>query len=344
VRAGLSRASPFAGFSVIDAEGAEAGISAHQVPVGVEGFEGDARLLQLLVMALRDAGPTLAVTRPRPTAAYLAMPDPTRWPGANGPLSEADQQAARRAVPARAAALWANAARCWGGSGALPELREVHATGHTAFHRALSQAARDLRSGAVSAALVGAVDSYIDAEGLARLADTGRLKTPLDPAGLQPGEAAGFVWIEAAERAAPAAGPALATVRALAFAQEEHASFADGAPSGRGTASALHDAAAHLSVSRQLPLWAVSDINGEVFRATDWGNALVHIEAERRIQLAPATMYPAASLGDTGAASGVVALCLAATAFSRGWALAPTAALLSAADSGERSALLIQAA
>jgi 3-oxoacyl-[acyl-carrier-protein] synthase-1 len=220
----------------------------------------------------------------------------------------------------------------------------VHATGHTGFHRALAQAARDLRSGAVSAALVGAVDSLIDPAGLARLADSGRLKTPLDPAGLQPGEAAGFVWLDAVDPTSPAASPALATVRALAFAQEEYVSFADGAPTGRAIASAMRDAVSHLSISRFAPVWALSDLNGEAYRATDWGNALVHTEAGQNLRLSPGTLYPAASMGDTGAASGVIALCIAAAAFARGWAPAQTAALVSASDAGERSALLVQAA
>ncbi len=52
--------------------------------------------------------------------------------------------------------------------------------------------------------------------------------------------------------------------------------------------------------------------------------------------------YPAGSFGDTGAVGGALAICLATSAFERGYAPAPSVGILSSADAGRRAAALIQ--
>lgn len=342
-RAGLSRARPFDGYTVVDSEGEDVGVSAHCLPLGTDGFEGDARLLQLMVMAMRDLGAGCSPDGWSGTRSYLALPDPARWGAADSAGQDASRVAElRAAVPDRSASLWRQLSAALDPLG-LPPLHAVHAIGQTGFHRAVAQAARDLRAGEVRRCLVGAVDSLLDADGLAELEEAGRLKTPSDPAGLQPGEAAGFVLLESDGDDSGASAGALAVVRALAFSREEHTRFADGAPTGRGIAAALLDAARHVPDKSELPWWIVSDHNGEPYRAMDWGNALVHLEAGHRIRLTESTLFPASALGDTGAAGGVVALSMAALAFTRGYAPSRVAALVSCGDGGERSALVCQA-
>jgi 3-oxoacyl-[acyl-carrier-protein] synthase-1 len=87
-------------------------------------------------------------------------------------------------------------------------------------------------------------------------------------------------------------------------------------------------------------VWVISDLNGEPYRAIDWGNALV-----RRIRALaePVLWCPALWFGDTGAASGAVALCLAARAFERSYAPAPWSLVLSSADGPDRAAVIVTA-
>lgn len=330
-RAGISRASAFDAFSVTGPEGEEDPLLVHACPYGVEGFEGDARLLQLLITALRGLD---AAVLAEPAGAYLAINDPLRW---LSPEQRAAPDATAPRAQQRGAWLWAGLART---GLALPPLLQVEDRGNTAFHRALAHAARDLRAGTVRSALVVAADSLLDPAGLGLLEAAGRLKTPADPAGLQPGEAAGFVVLS---RDPAQAGEPSLQLRALAFGREPQADPLQGAPTGLGIAQALHDAARHLSFSRLLPLWTASDHNGEPWRAMDWGQALVHIGSEQTLDLCGSTLFPAAAVGDTGAASGLVALCMAEHAFARGCAPAPVAALVSCGDGAERSVLLCQA-
>ena len=76
----------------------------------------------------------------------------------------------------RAQSLWSRAVAplCWA---AVPPLRHLSEAGHTGFLRALDQASRDLVAGLVDVAVIGGVDSLIDADLLGWLESAGRLTT-----------------------------------------------------------------------------------------------------------------------------------------------------------------------
>lgn len=349
-RAGLSRARPYPAYPVTTASGEDVGITCHAVPIATEGFEGDLRLLRLATMALRD----LDLREPwlkdaARGACYLSIPVAQRVPADPSARPVAEQAPDDEPAPpppdpwSRAQALWSRAAAPLGWP-TVPPLRHLAESGHTGFLRALEQASRDLVAGVVDVALIGGIDSLIDVELLGWLESTGRLKTPNAPAGVQPGEAAAFVVLESEAHAGARGAAARAVLRGLAFGQETHLAGADDPPTGRALASALHGAMRSIRFKHQLPLWVLSDHTGESYRAMDWGSATVHLEAENKAQIVGPMSFAAASFGDTGAASGAVALCMATTAFERGYAPAPIAALVSCADSGDRAALLCQAA
>ena len=75
----------------------------------------------------------------------------------------------------------------------------------------------------------------------------------------------------------------------------------------------------------------------------EWGNAVVRLVAQSPRFAEPVLWYPAASFGDTGAASGAVALCMAIRAFERGYAPAQTATIISSADGSNRAAVRVTA-
>lgn len=85
----------------------------------------------------------------------------------------------------------------------------------------------------------------------------------------------------------------------------------------------------------------LSDHNGEEFRAWEWGMLLLHLRAQAPEWEGLRTWLPATGLGDTGAASGAVATCVATRALQRGYAPSRLALVLSAADGPERAALLV---
>jgi 3-oxoacyl-[acyl-carrier-protein] synthase-1 len=84
------------------------------------------------------------------------------------------------------------------------------------------------------------------------------------------------------------------------------------------------------------PDFILCDLNGESYRAIEWGVAQVRL-GER---LAPERklLHPAASWGDIGAATGGGLLALACAAFRRGWAPAEEATVFCGGDGSTRVA------
>ena len=76
------------------------------------------------------------------------------------------------------------------------------------------------------------------------------------------------------------------------------------------------------------------DLNGEDAREADWGHALVRVRAA--LGTTPRFVrIPATSLGDTGAASGAIAICAAVRSHVRAYARAPEILVCSSAETGD---------
>lgn len=84
----------------------------------------------------------------------------------------------------------------------------------------------------------------------------------------------------------------------------------------------------------------VSDINGENWRARELGNARVRLadslDASMRL------LIPATSVGDTGAASGALSLCVAARAIVRGYARTEQVLVAASSERGHVGALSLR--
>ena len=89
-------------------------------------------------------------------------------------------------------------------------------------------------------------------------------------------------------------------------------------------------------------LWFIGDLDGTERRAMEWARALTRLHAEHDIGNAP-LWIPAASFGSTGAASGAIALCMAARAFERGHAPARQCSVWMCSEAGARGAVLVRA-
>src|SRR5205823_14550065 len=85
----------------------------------------------------------------------------------------------------------------------------------------------------------------------------------------------------------------------------------------------------------------VGDLNGDAARGMDWGYALAKLHREFRLGDLPLWL-PAQSFGETGAAAGPLAVCLAAQALQRGYAPAPAVLIWLASDNGSRAARSVE--
>jgi 3-oxoacyl-[acyl-carrier-protein] synthase-1 len=86
--------------------------------------------------------------------------------------------------------------------------------------------------------------------------------------------------------------------------------------------------------------WVAGDLNGESYRAREWGlSQVMLLEHFRRLKH---IWHPADSLGDVGAASGAVLVSLAARAWDKEYAPAEKCLIFAGSDDGSRGALLLQ--
>ncbi|MBW2456365.1 MAG: hypothetical protein JRI68_17730 [Deltaproteobacteria bacterium] len=210
---------------------------------------------------------------------------------------------------------------------------EVVRRGHAGMAWVLDEAVRLLRAGAPTV-VVGGVDSYYEPATLQWLDEAYRLHSLEAANGFIPGEAAAFLVLRAAG-AKPRAGEAAAPCRLVALARdEEHAVLDDEEPN---LARAITKVACEVG-AREAP-WVLCDVNGERHRLREW-----RMVAYREDLSAGAQLRLPHEIGDVGAASGAVMMCLATSYWRLGCAPGSRAVILLSSEGTERGALLLEAA
>jgi 3-oxoacyl-[acyl-carrier-protein] synthase-1 len=316
-------------FSIVNEEGHDENVIGHPI-AGAAGFRGLGKLLCLAWPALDELLQTddvRAMSRER-TGLFLCLPSP----GARG-LTTATASSQSSLGPELCQRLLALAD--------MPLLESNCASieaDQAGFAAAVSQVAKSLRTGRLHRCLVGGIDSLLTEEALEALASAGRLKTSTKPDGLQPGEAASFVLLERFDAAQARQANVLAAVTGVSLSGDTELLQVNATPDG----TALSNSVAEVLVSggpAHGDVVLASDHNGEERRARELGNACVRLYKRFPMLAAAAQWYPAASFGDTGAASGAVAACMISRAFARRHSGLSTAIVLLSSDGGRRGAL-----
>nr|WP_246357393.1 hypothetical protein [Pyxidicoccus fallax] len=219
-----------------------------------------------------------------------------------------------------------------------PELRRVLPYGHVSVLAAMKEASEALVAGRFQRALILGVDSLTsDLGALEALAMRRRLKTPEHPVGLMPGEAAAALLVEDVAVARRRGARIEARVEALQVRGVEAApTDQEGAPSVLRLAETLEGTLA--AATRIGDVYG--DLNGEESRAREWGTALARLRV-RPVLAEARTHWPAVSLGDTGAASGAIAVAAATRSFVRNYAHGDELLIWSRSDSGAVAAGLV---
>jgi 3-oxoacyl-[acyl-carrier-protein] synthase-1 len=89
------------------------------------------------------------------------------------------------------------------------------------------------------------------------------------------------------------------------------------------------------------PAWVIGNLNGTERRALDWGHTLIRLQRELPLGGLP-LWVPAVHFGETGAAAGLLAVCMVLRAFVRGYAPGNRALVWLASDNRPRGVLLLQ--
>lgn len=189
--------------------------------------------------------------------------------------------------------------------------------------------------------LIGAIDTLLDSCRMSGLITRGKVKTMDNPTGLVPGEAACFILLERLS-SAKGRGTIPEVVlhhpsRIVSSNEEDVGQAITGKILSEVMAQALDNAQTKASDRGTI----YCDLNGEDFRAADFGSALVSISplyhlGDWRLEI------PALSFGDTGAASGMLAICLAMRAFFRSHLFGNQAIVVMSSKLGGSGAIVLR--
>lgn len=200
------------------------------------------------------------------------------------------------------------------GIAARPRRSEVFLEDQAGLATAISRAFQWIEVGELDRCLVGGIDSYLDSEMLELLSRLDLLKTPKNPAGFMPGEASGFFMLERAGGALKKERPLHAVVCPPSVEKDSLHQYSRSPANGRVLARAIERASMASNVSEIKTGLAIGTCNGTPWTALEWGCAQTlvppHLSESRQ-------WHPAESFGETGAASGALAVCMGIHLFRR---------------------------
>jgi 3-oxoacyl-[acyl-carrier-protein] synthase-1 len=221
----------------------------------------------------------------------------------------------------------------------VPQTVRTVARGHAGGLKALQVATQLVDSG-MDACVVGGIESYFDPATLAWLGDNRQLMQPDARSAFFPGEAACFMLIMHRAAQVGFGLPALAAIRSVGIAEERCRIKTDEDNLGDGLVAAVREAAGGFTAAGQLVDDVFSDINGERYRAEEWGMAILRTSTWFRDP--SAYIAPAGQWGDVGAASGTLLSMLATAGWNRGYARGPLAMVIAGSEGGLRGAALLE--
>ncbi len=348
-RAGITREAALKTLNFADQLWGEEPVAGHAVPFAAAGFVGVGKLLALGRLALQDllANANHARANAERTGLYLNLSDKY--------FEDAQSRAEHDELGASAPAEWSPPSATWeeqtrhvavrlaqlGGFEIPPANQRLFYGGHAGIVEAAAEAAHQIDSGGLERCIVGGIDSCVEPDALVAAVRQGALKTAVSPVGFMPGEAAAFFLLERLEPAAARRAPVRAVLEGMALAEGE-GRRPSGPPSlGAGLARAVAESIAAANGSGTPAGLLLGDLNGDVFRAMEWGYAVVRLARVFRAGDLPLWL-PAVSIGEVGAATGAVSVAMGVRAWERNYAPADHLLIWLSSDSGTKAAMRLR--
>lgn len=182
------------------------------------------------------------------------------------------------------------------------------------------------------------MDSFVEPQVAWALNSLRLLKTPSNPVGILPGEAAAFVVLEPLSAATRRGARIEALLEAPTLRTEPFHRRSGSPPLGRALARCILDTLELLEDRGAHTGLVIGALNGDAYRAQDWGHALVQLRSLHGLP----EWYPAASFGELGAASGPVGLCMAIRGFARGYCKTDNVLVWTLGDDGSRGSFYVR--
>jgi 3-oxoacyl-[acyl-carrier-protein] synthase-1 len=217
--------------------------------------------------------------------------------------------------------------------------RKIFTSGQAGGLLAIQEAMDSLAKGAATCCVVIGADSYLAPETLVRLDEEKRLKSAGNQDGFIPGEAAAALLLESYSSAKKREVEVLARIETVGSGKEKNIIGSDNPSTGEVLSGAIRNMIKAGDEGEKFQ-WVVCDLNGESYRAREWGYVRVRLRSLFEDTLA--LWHPADCIGDVGAASGVVLATVTARAFQRGYAPAERALLWASSDGGDRASVVVK--
>jgi 3-oxoacyl-[acyl-carrier-protein] synthase I len=209
---------------------------------------------------------------------------------------------------------------------------DVVCLGSAGVMEAAIRAQRLLASSALDRVIILGVDSYLEPMSLNWLIEQGRLKSPDNPAGLQPGEAAACFMLESNQNTAVGTnGSVILTGVSVGF---EERNLVSRQPSNGIALGRVIDDALVRAENHTLPFagdWIV-DLNGENWKAAELASARLRLQD--KLSSTARLIFPAESVGDTGAAAAAIGVCVGVKSLLRSYSRGNSILLTATTDHG----------
>ncbi|WP_437331899.1 hypothetical protein [Sorangium sp. So ce394] len=337
IRAGLCLPREIHWFSVLDEEQqALVPLTGHPIRGYTDGFAELGRLIRLAHGAVRSL---------QNESGLLARADARFWERTGlifvGPPLEEDRfEDAEEDVDELKASVLAQLIRALG----LPLSEQASALvdiGPAGAADAIYLAVQRITQRQVERVILVAADSCLDSITLEWLLERGWLKSPRNPVGLVPGEAAACVMLESRSSAQRRGARVTAVVRAAATDREEAHALADKTSTGAGLSRAILKVTSGGGAPARFEGDVIIDLDGVPWRAAEWGYAQVRCADVLGPNMK--LVLPCGSLGHVGAASAVLGLVIAARSLERGYASRGQSLILASSGWGYVGAVLVGA-
>ena len=209
--------------------------------------------------------------------------------------------------------------------------------GATGFFQALKAAQEALLEGSIRFALVGGVDSFLDEASVRYFDETYRLFSDRNRDGFIPGEGAAYIILETLETAQARGASILATLRSIAFGHEPNHALGKLGSSGAGLGQVVEQL---LNEEDDPDFWVIADLNGESYRAYEWG--LVQVRLGPILEKHRDIWPPADSVGDLRAAGPPLHIAMACQALTQNDAPADRCLIFCGDHQGARAGCLLE--
>jgi len=209
---------------------------------------------------------------------------------------------------------------------------QIISQGNASIIECIDIADKIIKENPLAVCIIGAVDSLLDEDTLDWFEKDERLLSDSlhRQHSFAAGEAVGFMILESKLQVQPE--KYMAEITGIGLADEPGCFVSDKPCKGEALSSTIKAAVSEKTDIRTV----ICDLNGEYFRAKEWSYANLRCFKDKDLNI----IQPADSIGNIGAASGVVFAGIAVQGFSRGW-IKDDVLIFCADDHGRRGAFVL---